>query len=340
MKRWLASASMVAPGESARVASRLLRRKLVGERAITVDQSNHSVVVGEGVVGDAVVVKWLQPPVLSPHPGMQVLNHLATRGFFDMPAYLGCEEQDELVVAIVSEFVPGAQDGWDWFVDDVDAHLRGESDLGTLLTWASRIGELTGRMHTALADMQPTTVAARTYHAAAIERLDDALRVVRGDESVRLRSLVPAVHDALAALDSGALLAAHRIHGDLHAGQFLRADDRLWVTDFDGNPLAKGSARLLPHSPLVDVASMLQSIDHVGRIVVKRRHPDQLDNVERFIAAATSMALVAYSELHAVDAGLLGALRVAQELHEYCYAATHLPRWLYVPDAALPALLR
>ena len=326
---------MVAPGESATVASRLLGRELMGERAITVDQSNQSVVVGEQVV-----VKWLQPPVLSPHPGVQVLQHLARRGFAEMPAYIGCEERDELVVATVSEFLPAAQDGWDWFVDDVDAHLRGEETLENLIDWSRRLGELTGRLHTALADMQPANVAARTYHALAIERLDDALRVVSGEEGDRLRTLVPMVHAALSPLDSAALLTAHRIHGDLHAGQFLRTGDRLLLTDFDGNPLAKGAARLLPHSPLVDLAALLQSIDHVGRIVVKRRHPDRTEEVDRFIAAGVAAALESYRNLHPVDDRFLRALRVTQELHEYCYAAHRLPRWLYVPDAALPALLR
>lgn len=329
---------MVASGESARVASNLLGRDLFGERPITVDQTNYSVVVGPA--GDEVVVKWLQPPVLSPHPGVQLIRHLASRGFSDMPAFIGCEERDELVLATVSEFIPGALDGWDWFVDDVDAHLRGDGAFDGLLSWASRMGELTGRLHTALADLQPTTVAARTYHAAAIERLDEALRVLRGEEAVRLRAAVPAVQSALSPLDTSALLAAHRIHGDLHAGQFLRAGDRLLVTDFDGNPLTRGEDRLLPNSPLVDVASMLQSIDHVGRIVLKRRHPDRTVEVEHFITAAVAAALDAYRSLRSVADDLLRALRVAQELHEYCYAASHLPRWLYVPDAALPALLR
>lgn len=328
-------AVMVASGESARVASRLLGRELIGERAIIADQTNHSVVVGEEVV-----VKWLRPPVLSPHPGVQLLAHLASRGFAEVPRYIGCEEHDELVVATVSEFVPDAQDGWDWFVDDLDTYLRGEVTCEPLLGWASRLGGLTSRMHTALADMQPSTVAARAYHAAAIERLDDALRLVPGDESARLQALVPAVHAALAALNSGSLLAAHRIHGDLHAGQFLRAGDRLVVTDFDGNPLARGESRLLPHSPLVDVASMLQSIDHVGRIAIKRRHPERTADVEQFVDAAIAAALAAYREVHPVADDVLRALRVAQELHEYCYAASHLPRWLFVPDAALPALLR
>ena len=331
---------MVASGDSAKVASRLLGRELTTERAITVDQTNHSVVVGDTVVGEQVIVKWLQPPVLSPHPGVQLLGHLASRGFTEMPSYLGSEERDDLVLATISEFVPGAQDGWDWFVDDVDAHLRGERALEDLVAWAARMGAVASRLHTALADMQPTTVAARTYHAIALERLDDALRTVHGKEGTRLQALVPAVHAALAPLESGALLAAHRIHGDLHAGQFLRADDRLLITDFDGNPLTKGEARLLPHSPLVDVASMLQSISHVGRITVKRRHPERAADVELFVAAGIAGALGAYREVHPVADDLLVAMRVAQELHEYCYAATHLPPWLYVPDTALPALLR
>jgi maltokinase len=35
----------------------------------------------------------------------------------------------------------------------------------------------------------------------------------------------------------------------------------------------------------------------------------------------------------------LRAFRTQQALREIIYAASHLPRWMYVPDAALPALL-
>ena len=161
----------------------------------------------------------------------------------------------------------------------------------------------------------------------------DALSAQLGE---RLQKAVPQVLAALAPLATDAVLAAHRIHGDLHAGQYLRAGASLVITDFDGNPLADRRERGLPQSPLLDVASLLQSIDHVGRIVVKRRHPDRAADVDVFIASAVQAALDAYGP---VDETVVHALRVAQELHEYCYAATHLRRWMYVPDAALPALL-
>ena len=313
------------------MASRLVGRVLEGERAITVDQTNQSV-----IVGDEVVVKWLLPPVLAPHPGVQLLHHLGAHDFDDMPRFLGVEQDGEMVLAVATEYLPGACDGWDWFVDEVDAWLQGSTTLDAVLSWAGRMGALTAALHTALSDLQRGPVAARTYHLQAIDRLDDALRVVDGDEGAQLRQMEPAVRAALAPLEDGDVLAAHRIHGDLHAGQFLRAGDRVVITDFDGNPLSDSAERRLAQSPLIDVASMVQSIDHVGRIVVKRRHPERGAAVDEFIGTAVEAALAAYGP---VDRGLLHALRVAQELHEYRYAATHLRRWMYVPAAALPALL-
>jgi len=325
---------MVGPGESAAVASQLLGRALTGERAIDVDQTNESI-----VVADEVVVKWLRPPVPTPHPGVEVLRVLSAHGFAHMPGFVGAHEVDDMVLAVVTEFVPGALDGWDWYVDDVDAWLRGDLAFDRLVESATAMGEVTSHLHVALSGLQRSAVSARSYHAQAEALLQRAMRVVDGDEGHRLRSLERSVQAALEPLRVDRQMVAHRIHGDLHAGQFLRTSDRLLVTDFDGNPLAEPAERRLPQSPLRDLASLLQSIDHVGRIVVKRRHPDRRRDVETFIRAAVAAALTAYSARHTVDGPMLRALRTAQELHEYCYAAEHLPRWMYVPDEALPALL-
>lgn len=328
---------MVVPGESAAVASHLLGRDLRGERPIAVDQTNESIVVAEEVV-----VKWLRPPVPTPHPGVELLKYLTAQGFPHMPAFVGAHEADEMVDAVVTEYVHGALDGWDWYVDDVDAWLRGDAAFESLLASAARMADITSQLHTALSGLQRSSIAARSYHAHSEALLHRAMQVVDGDEGHRLRSLERPVRAALEPLRVDGQMVAHRIHGDLHAGQFLRtpgAEARMLVTDFDGNPLADPADRRLAQSPLRDLASLLQSIDHVGRIVVKRRHPDRRRDVDTFIREATATALGTYSARHSVDHGVLRALRAAQELHEYCYAATHLPKWIYVPDEALPALL-
>jgi maltokinase len=97
-------------------------------------------------------------------------------------------------------------------------------------------------------------------------------------------------------------------------------------------------------TPVRDVAAFVRSIDHVGRIASRRR-PGREDSVESWIARSRAAFLGAYrGELEAAgadrlfDERLLRPLEVAQECHEYVYAARFLPRWRYVPDLATRAL--
>jgi len=320
----------VTPGASIELAQRLLGRSCSVERSITVDQTNVSVVVDESVV-----VKWLRPPIPAPHPAVQLIRHLADAGFDEMPALLGADERDGVVHAIVTSFLPGALDGWDWYVDDVEAWLGDALAFEDLIASACRMGAITGRLNSALADLQPTLISvagvgdqAMADLRLAIERLDGLVWLDPGVVEAALQPLRDAVE-----------VPAHRIHGDLHAGQFLRAGEAILVTDFDGNPLQDAAGRARPQSPLRDVASMLQSIAHVAAVVVKRRRPDRAADVARFSHDATAAALDAYTAAHSVDLDLLHAFRIAQELHEYAYSIHHLPHWRYVADAALPRLL-
>jgi maltokinase len=200
---------------------------------------------------------------------------------------------------------------------------------------ADRMGSITARLHAALADLQPSSVDVTSVADQAMTDLRLATSRLDGLEWLDEQSIVA----ALRPLRDAGRVRGHRIHGDLHAGQFLRAGQTMVVTDFDGNPLQDLGARAGAQSPLRDVASMVQSIAHVGAVVVKRRRPDRPDDVDRFTMAATTAACDAYTASHDVDDRLLLAFRVAQELHEYAYSIHHLPHWRYVADAALPVLL-
>ncbi|MEO8267001.1 MAG: hypothetical protein ABI706_15970 [Ilumatobacteraceae bacterium] len=318
------------PGASIELAARLLGRQCSVERPITVDQTNLSVVVDE-----AVVVKWLRPPIPAPHPGVGLIRYLTESGFDEMPAFLGADERANMVHAIVTAYLPGALDGWDWYVDDAEAWLAGRLDLADLVDSARRMGGIAARLHSALEDLEPSMVDVRAVAAQAMTDL--RLATDRLDGLDWLDAQI--VAEVLQPLRDAGPVHGHRIHGDLHAGQFLRAGEILVVTDFDGNPLQDLGGRARAQSPLGDVASLVQSIEHVGAIVVKRRRPDRADEVDRFATAATAAALDAYSAVHTVDHQLLLAFRVAQELHEYAYSIHHLPHWRYVADAALPRLL-
>ena len=166
------------------------------------------------------------------------------------------------------------------------------------------------------------------------ERRDAALAHTPGDAGRRLRARLGRIDAALRALATLGPVPMQRVHGDLHAGQFLRGHDRerLVLTDFDGDPMTASADRLVVQPAERDLAGLVQSIDHVGRVAAKRRPGADVD---AFIGPAVDAALIAYAEVRPYDDVLLWALRVAQELHEYAYAALHLPVWGYVPDAAM-----
>jgi maltokinase len=312
------------------LAARLLGRPCSRERPITVDQTNRSVVVDESVV-----VKWLVAPVPAPHPGVELIRHLVAAGFDEMPSFVGVDERDGVVHAIVTSYLPAALDGWDWYVDDVEAWLDDRLDFGRLVGAGRRMGAITARLHSALAGMQPSEVELAVVADQAMADMRMARSRLADLEWLDERR----IERVLQPLRNAGEVAGHRIHGDLHAGQFLRAGDTMLLTDFDGNPLQGLDDRSRSQSPLRDVASLVQSIVHVGAVVVKRRRPDRVDDVDRFTTAATAAALEEYSADHLVDDDRLLAFRVAQELHEYAYSIQHLPHWRYVADAALPALL-
>lgn len=330
----------VAPGASAAVAHRiapgLIGSPDAAERPITVDQTNHSVVVDE-----AVIVKWLHSPCPGPHRGVMLMEHLSEVGFADMPAFLGAHVSGRQVLAVLTGHLAGARDGWEWYVDLLTEDLDAGHPTRSLRS-AVELGALTGRLHHALAtrssviDQPVGWAGAGAEHARAVALLETALAVTDGEAGRRLAGRAAPIRRAIDALASAGSVEVQHIHGDLHVGQVLRWRDRLVVIDFDGNPV-DGPGHDARRSPMVDLASIVQSVDHVGRVVARRR-PDLEPAVADFIAEATAAVVSSYGRLGPVDTELFTALRTAQELHELVYAHRHLPRWRYVPEAALAAL--
>jgi maltokinase len=318
-----------------------------GERAIGTDLSNESVVIGDGAV-----VKLFARPRPGPQPGVELPAHLVAVGFREMPAPIGSLWWGDALVATMTAFVPDARDGWDWYVNSVEAAAAGDAPWAEADAHASAIGELVARLHRALATPSPLMPSPveqvgadriAAWRRAAESTLAAAVALTDGPEGDRLRTLAPAAIAAFALLERVDRTPAMRIHGDLHVGQVLQtADGALLVNDFDGNPIAS-AARLASDAPARDVAAMVCAIDHVGRVVAHRR-ADAAPSVVAWIERSRTALLGAYrtalrDEVWLLDERLLPPFTVAQEAHEYEYAARYTPRWRHVPDVAMPAAL-
>jgi maltokinase len=324
-----------------------------GERAIDADQSNDSV-----IVDDAVVVKLSTLPSPAPHPAIDVPTHLAEVGFHETPALVGSMtwsgDAGPLLVATVSELLPEARDGWDWHVAVLEEVADGERPPAAWARSAAALGALVGRLHAALGTASSVFPTPRSFATAedvaawrrrSEDTLDEALACTDGPEGERLRSAVAEIRRAFASFATVSSTPVSPIHGDLHVGQLLPWRDGYAVIDFEGNPLQRPDERGTLRSPARDVASSLRSLDHVGRIV-QRRRPERAGDIGSWIAATRTAFLDGYTDgleragaRDLFDERLLRPFEVAQECHEFVYAACYLPRWRYVPDLALPPLL-
>ncbi len=328
-----------------------------GERRILVDQTNLSVVVGERAV-----VKWLNQPLPGRQPAPERLQLLAQAGYANTPRPWGLLHNEAgALQAIVTAFIPDAIDGWEWGPDMVRALARGQITAHQALQPLECIGALVADMHAAFAAdgvSAASTDLAETWYVTALETLMDAQHSMnalvgeQADEAVQLQALAEGARAQLSVLRQAAGTPLILIHGDLHVGQLLRApipagsDPRgaFMIIDFDGSPVQPLEQRLAPQPAAVDVAGMLCSIDHVGRVVLHRTPDIDAGIVQEWMWRAEDCFLTSYrnrlAQPELLDSTLIPALRVQQECREYLYAAQHLPHWRYVPHAALPALLQ
>jgi predicted trehalose synthase len=299
----------------------------VSERPIGFDQSNTSYVVDERLV--VKLYRRIWPGV---HPEVELGRYLTESAGLDcVPAFAGSLHWDDHAVALVQEYVPGA-DGWAWCAEAARA-----GDVADI----ARLGAESARLHAALAAYGAAPAAAadlRGWRVEAERQLDLAIACVPPDVAAELTALRLRIAAELAALETpGGPVALQRLHGDYHIGQVLRTDaGRLVVVDLEGEPTKPVAERSRPGPALRDVAAMLRSFDHLGRHVERDLWPGHIAEIERWIVRARAAFLDAYGP---VDETLLRALEVEKECYEFTYAAAFLPEWMYAPVGGMRWLM-
>jgi maltokinase len=313
-------------------------------RALAVEQSNTSVIVGEEAV-----LKVFRRVHDGPNPDAELVDALAEVGFMSIPRPLGTWRRGGRDLAVVREFLRGSTDGWHLALtslrDLYDRRVPPGEAGGDFAPSAAQIGGVLAALHVALAEafgaVEGDAEAWAAGLRAGLDDLDD-------------RDLTRAVrerYDRLAAVrDPGMAL---RVHGDLHLGQLLRTDEGWYVLDFEGEPRVPMDQRRLPSSPLRDAAGMLRSFHYASEAaLVERREADDPELVE--LAQAwedrnASAFLGGYlnepgiddllpedeADLHVV----LGAFELGKAVYEVGYERAHRPDWIDIPQRAVARML-
>jgi len=310
------------------------------ERRLGVEQTNTS-----AVIGDRLILKLYRLLEAGENPDVEVSAFLADAGFADTPALAGSltyeTDDDHAAAAMLQEFVPSHGDAWAAML----AALAYVPQRGVQL--AARIGEVTARLHAALASWPdhpafPSGVAtvAETgaWRAAAEAQLAQAVSAVRGEAHDRMVAVALAVSARFAdTFDlAGGEARVSRIHGDYHLGQLLaRTDGGFSVIDFEGEPARPLGERRAPTSPLRDVAGMLRSLDYAAR-TAERSTPDF--DADGWLTRARHAFLGALGSMGPGDVSLLEAFELEKACYEVRYEASNRPDWLWLPLAAVERL--
>jgi maltokinase len=311
------------------------------ERGFDVDQTNRSVVVDERVV-----VKWLTPPLPLPQPAPEVFAHLTAVGFTETALpYAALWRRSpggtRTLVALVTAYLPGARDGWEWCVDEAVAGRTG---------FAADLGRLAADLHAAMATPSPAFPdplrrgdpgEGGRWAARAGTALGEALELTGGEDGAWLAARAGTLRREIEALARAGTTPLIRIHGDLHVGQTLRWRDGYAVIDFDGNPTVPDAGPFQPAAR--DLAQLATSLEHVAQVAIRRRDAAPA-RMAAWAATARDVLASAYRERLAwrgmpalLDETLLGPFEIEQECRELIYAARHLPRWRYAPMGVLRA---
>jgi len=312
------------------------------ERRLGVEQSNTSV-----RLGDRLILKLYRLLEVGENPDLEVSAFLTDAGFSDTPAVAGAlvheADGDRAAAAMLQAFVPSTGDAWSAMLDALAA------ETGRATGIAAEVGDLTARMHRALASRPgdpafparaATPEETAAWRASGERQLAQAVTAVSGEVQERLVDLAPRITARFADTfgSAGGEAAVSRIHGDYHLGQLLaRRGGGFSVIDFEGEPARPLAERREPSSPLRDVAGMLRSLDYAARTAEVGAHAPEFD-ADRWLAEARGALLEGYGGIGPDRQGLLDAFELEKACYEVRYEANNRPAWLWLPLAAVERL--
>jgi trehalose synthase-fused probable maltokinase len=320
-------------------------------RPMAAEQSNSSL-----ILDDRVALKAYRRLGAGPNPELEVLRFLTERGFEHIAALRGWYGHTgrliDATLGVAQEYVPGSSDGWDLALDDLRIDPQG------FVARAGELGEVTGKLHTALAaDATDPAFAPEETSAESLGLLtatvDEEIEQVFLDLPDNLDELAPIrgrgqeVRERLSLLTTvGSAGRIIRHHGDYHLGQVLRGGDGRWVVlDFEGEPARSLVERRRKRSPLRDVAGMLRSFAYAAsasRILHGVAAPEGWEDSVR---AAFLDAYLANVDTRLLPPGqvaierLVAVFELEKAVYELRYELDNRPDWVSIPVAGISRLL-
>ena len=308
------------------------------------------------VYDERLILKLFRRVYPEPNPDVEITELLGERGFPHVVPQLAELRYERSDLAVVRQYLLGSTDAWELartsLRDLFNTRVPPAEAGGDFGPEALMLGEVTGRLHLALADVFGTEPGSPKDWLEGFRAQLERVPEVAAEAARPVAEVVDAaaVDAALAALvdvaDPG---RATRVHGDLHLAQMLLADAGWFVLDFEGEPVRPVGERVRPSSPLRDVAGMVRSFHYAARTGLAERGRDvdaeAVDLADRWESRATGEYWRGYQSVPGIDElvpaspadreSLLRAFELDKALYEIIYELSHRPDWVDIPASAV-----
>jgi maltokinase len=321
-------------------------------RPLGVEQSNTSL-----VYDDRLILKLFRRLSVGPNPDAEVTAALAATGFKHVAVPTLRWQRDGRDLAFGQQYLAGGTDGWALALTSLRDYYGAASSHapvhpalsgGDFAAEVSRLGQVTGEMHLAMAE------AFGLSDQGLGEQWSSLIASIEARAQYLVPELVGAAQPLLERLRAVQDLGpAVRAHGDYHLGQVMRTDLGWYVLDFEGEPSRPLEERQQHTSVLKDVAGMLRSLNYATQFAVGDRAESDTEVLQPFARAwedrNRSAFVRGYKDCKGTEELLppvpddRGAVSVAFEvdkaLYELAYEQDFRPDWARIPRAALQRLL-
>jgi maltose alpha-D-glucosyltransferase / alpha-amylase len=349
-------------------------------QVLAAEQSNSSLVIGERII-----LKLIRHISAGLHPEAEMGRYLTERGFANVAALLGevsrlDADGETHVLMVLQEFLHNQGDAWSWTqnmleraIADATVPIEGaepQQSAGAMqdfALFAGVLGKRVGEMHAVLAEPsevpafapEPANAADCAQWATAVgAQIDQALDLLARQQQwtvdtdrLLAQDLIGRrgeLHRHIAEL-AGAGLGSQRfrIHGDLHLGQILVAQEDAYIIDFEGEPARPLQERRAKSSPFRDVAGMLRSFDYAAAMAGHSENEESAESQERkrevigrFHAVSRAAFLAQYfaaagracpPQYEAGGIALIKLFTLEKAAYEVAYEIANRPAWLGIP---------
>ncbi len=314
-----------------------------GFSPIRSEQSNSSLIIGDMIIKN---YRYLQ---FGDNPDIKMALALKQNGFPNVPlpeAYcLYSTVKGSIYIISASEFIKGSSDLWTVMAKkiseicskDVQYQKKVDEIMDYSGSISKKLGNLTGEMHRALysakeEDFYPEMANLNDFQAILDETASNLSEsgMVKNDLIERTKNIFE--YKILRLNLSNA--TKFRIHGDYHLGQIL-ASDRLYVIDFEGEPMRSLSQRSAKQFPLRDVAGMVRSLSYLlhysGTYLEKNDLESIYENSKGIFLSCYKEAIKDFGIVPESIFSIMDLFLLQKASYELLYEIKNRPSWANIP---------